>query len=354
MSAEYFEEQRRQLIAAIRANTDQVAAQIGKAALDKRVLGAMAKVPRHEFVPVEAQPYAYLNMPLPIGFDKTISQPLMVAVMTDLLELKSDDVVLEIGTGLGYQAAVLAELAGRVYSVEIIDELAQRAVQRLKRQGYTNIEVRVGNGYSGWPEHAPFDKVIVTAAPDLIPPPLINQLKAGGRMVIPVGLPNAQQLVVAEKDLNGRVKTKEIMRVMFSLLEESDQPAFRRIPMYSPNPRAKRVEFRTPDPSCNGYLAFAAMLMAGLDGIEKRIDPGEPIDKNLYDLPPAEAKAVKSTPGSLQEALDALEADHGFLLRGDVFTKDVIETWLSYKRKKEVDAIALRPHPYEFHLYYDI
>jgi protein-L-isoaspartate(D-aspartate) O-methyltransferase len=114
-----------------------------------------------------------------------------------------------------------------VYSVEIIDELAQQAVQRLKRQGYTNVEVRVGNGYSGWPKHAPFDKVIVTAAPDLIPPPLINQIKAGGRMVIPVGLPEAQHLVVAEKDLNGRVTTKEIMRVMFSLLEESDQPAFR-------------------------------------------------------------------------------------------------------------------------------
>jgi protein-L-isoaspartate(D-aspartate) O-methyltransferase len=227
MSAQYFEEQRRQMIAAIRANTDQVAAQIGKAALDKRVLSAMAKVPRHEFVPVEVQPYAYQNTPLPIGFDKTISQPLMVAVMTDLLELKPDDVVLEIGTGLGYQAAVLAELAGRVYSVEIIDELAQRAVQRLKRQGYTNIKVRVGNGYSGWPEHAPFDKLIVTAAPDLIPPPLINQLKAGGRMVIPVGLPNAQQLVLGEKDLNGRVKTKEIMGVMFSLLEGSDQPTFR-------------------------------------------------------------------------------------------------------------------------------
>ena len=227
MSIEYFEEQRRQLIAAIRANTDQVAAQIGKTALDERVLGAMAKVPRHEFVPVEVQPYAYLNMPVPIGFDKTISQPLMVAVMTDLLELKPDDVVLEIGTGLGYQAAVLAELAGRVYSVEIIDDLAQRAVRRLKRQGYTNIEVHVGNGYFGWPEHAPFDKVIVTAAPDLIPPPLINQLKAGGRMVIPVGLPDAQQLVVAEKDLNGRVTTKEIMRVLFSLLEGSDQAAFR-------------------------------------------------------------------------------------------------------------------------------
>jgi glutamine synthetase len=127
-----------------------------------------------------------------------------------------------------------------------------------------------------------------------------------------------------------------------------------RIPMYSPSPRAKRVEFRTPDPSCNGYLAFAAMLMAGLDGIENRLDPGDPVDKNLYDLPPAEAKAVKSTPGSLQQALDALEADHAFLLRGDVFTKDVIETWISYKRKREVDAIALRPHPYEFHLYFDI
>jgi len=124
--------------------------------------------------------------------------------------------------------------------------------------------------------------------------------------------------------------------------------------MYTENPRAKRVEFRTPDPSCNGYLAFAAMLMAGLDGIENRIDPGQPIDKNLYDLPTEQAKSVKSTPGSLQQALDALEADHAFLLRGDVFTKDVIENWLIYKREKEVDAIALRPHPYEFHLYYDI
>ena len=127
-----------------------------------------------------------------------------------------------------------------------------------------------------------------------------------------------------------------------------------RIPMYSSNPRAKRVEFRSPDPSCNGYLAFSAMLMAGLDGIQNRIDPGMPIDKNLYDLPPVEAKEVKSTPGSLEQALDALEADHEFLLRGDVFTKDVIETWLAFKRDKEIDAIRLRPHPYEFHLYYDI
>ncbi len=125
--------------------------------------------------------------------------------MTDLLELKPDDAVLEIGTGLGYQAAVLAELASRVYSVEIIDELAQRAIRRLKQQGYTNVEVRTANGYAGWPEHPPFDKMIVTAAPDLIPPPLINQLKAGARMVIPVGLLGAQQLVIVKKDFNGKV-----------------------------------------------------------------------------------------------------------------------------------------------------
>ena len=146
MSVQYFEEQRREMVAAIRTIADHLAAEVGKTGLDERVLRAMAKVPRHEFVPVEVLPYAYANTPLPIGFNKTISQPLMVAVMTDLLELKPDDVVLEIGTGLGYQAAVLAELAGRVYSVEIIDELGQRAIQRLKRQGYSNVEVRIGNG----------------------------------------------------------------------------------------------------------------------------------------------------------------------------------------------------------------
>jgi protein-L-isoaspartate(D-aspartate) O-methyltransferase len=215
------------MIAAIRVIAKHLVAEIGKTALDDRILRAMAKVPRHEFVPIELQPYAYLNRPLPIGFDKTISQPLMVAVMTDLLAVRPDDAVLEIGTGLGYQSAVLAELAGRVYTVEIIDELAQRAVQRLKQEGHTSVEVRVGNGYFGWPEHAPFDKVIVTAAPDLIPPPLINQLKSGARMVIPVGLPDAQQLVVVDKDVNGRIKTKEIMQVLFSLLEGPDEPAFR-------------------------------------------------------------------------------------------------------------------------------
>jgi len=226
MSVTRFQDERREMIAAIKVIAQHLAGEIGKTSLDDRVLMAMAKVPRQEFVPIEIQPYAYLNRPLPIGFDKTISQPLMVAVMTDLLELKPDDTVLEIGTGLGYQSAVLAELASKIYTVEIIDELAQPAVQRLKQEGYTNVEVRVGNGYFGWPEHAPFDKVMVTAAPDLIPPPLINQLKAGGRMVIPVGLPDAQRLVLVEKDVSGKVRTKEIMQVLFSLLEGPDEPVF--------------------------------------------------------------------------------------------------------------------------------
>ena len=215
------------MVAAIRTIAQHLAAEIGKPALDDRVLRAMAKVPRQEFVPVEVMPDAYLNRPLPIGFDKTISQPLIVAVMTDLLELRPDDVVLEVGTGLGDQSAVLAELAGKVYSVEIIEELARPAVQRLKREGYSNVDVKVGNGFFGWPEHAPFDKVIVTAAADLIPPPLINQLRTGGRMVIPVGLPDAQQLIIADKDLNGRVATKQIMQVLFSLLEGSDERPLR-------------------------------------------------------------------------------------------------------------------------------
>src|SRR5579863_1188687 len=139
MSAAPFEKQRQEMIEAIRVLAPHLADEIGKMALDDRVLRAIAKVPRHEFVPIEVQPYAYLNRPLPIGFDKTISQPLMVAVMTDLLELKPEDVVLEVGTGLGYQSAVLAELAGKVYTMELIDELAQRAGQRLKREGYSNV-----------------------------------------------------------------------------------------------------------------------------------------------------------------------------------------------------------------------
>jgi glutamine synthetase len=127
-----------------------------------------------------------------------------------------------------------------------------------------------------------------------------------------------------------------------------------RIPVYTENPTSKRVEFRPPDSSCNGYLAFAAMLMAGLDGIRNKIDPGSPVDKDIYELSPQEAASIATVPGSLEKAIDALEADNEYLLEGDVFTKDVIEVWIDYKREKEIDPLRLRPHPYEFYLYFDI
>src|SRR5947208_16231935 len=222
MSAKDFDILRQQMLVEISAGTFHVSNVLGKTTLDERVLTAMGKVPRHEFVPVELQPYAYANIPLPIGFEKTISQPFIVALMTDLLDIGAEETVLEIGTGLGYQAAILAQLARKVYSIEIIEELASQAKQRLRQQGCTNIELKIANGYHGWSEHAPFDKVIVTAAPDLIPPPLIHQLKAGGKMVIPAGLPNTQQLIVAEKLANGRMTMKEILPVRFSQLEGTE------------------------------------------------------------------------------------------------------------------------------------
>jgi len=217
-----FEDLRRQMIAVIAAQAVFASGEIGKAALAPRVLEAMAKVPRHEFVPAEVRAYAYADSPLPIGCSKTISQPFIVALMTDLLDLKPQDAVLEVGTGLGYQAAILSALVQRVYSVEIIEELARQARQRLARQGCANVELRLGNGYHGWPEHAPYDKVIVTAGADLVPAPLLHQLKPGGRMVIPTGLPDSQQLVLVEKDAGGRIKVKEILRVRFSLLEGAE------------------------------------------------------------------------------------------------------------------------------------
>jgi protein-L-isoaspartate(D-aspartate) O-methyltransferase len=213
------------MLVEVAAETIYVSARIGKAALAKPVMEAMGNVPRHEFVPLELQGYAYVNSPLPIGCDKTISQPFIVALMTDLLGLEATDAVLEIGTGLGYQAAILAQLVRKVYSVEIIEELAREAEQRLGRLGYKNIELKLGDGYFGWPEYAPFDKVIVTAAPDLIPPPLIEQLKPGGRMVIPAGLPKAQQLLLLTKQGNGQLAITEMLPVRFSTLEggESSQ-----------------------------------------------------------------------------------------------------------------------------------
>ena len=190
----------------------------GRDMLGEAVMAALGRVPRHEFVPVEMKLHAYLDSPLPIGHGKTISQPFIVGLMTDLLELNDGHKVLEIGTGLGYQAAVLAELAEEVYTVEIVEELAQEGKQRLEASGYSNIQFRVGDGNQGWPEHAPFDRIIATAAPDLMPPALLGQLKAGGRMIIPAGLEDEQQLMLVEKNGDGRISTREILPVRFSTL----------------------------------------------------------------------------------------------------------------------------------------
>jgi len=222
MSDDEFALLRQRMLAEISAQAVFACARLGKAALSPRVMDVMGRVPRHEFVPMELRTYAYADTPLPIGFGKTISQPFIVAVMTDLLDVQSTDTVLEIGTGLGYQSAILGLLAQRVYSVELIEELAAQARHRLARQGHANVEVRIGNGCSGWPKRAPFDKVIVTAAPELIPPALIYQLKPGGKMVIPAGLPDEQQLILVEKDAGGSVSTREIFAVMFSLLEDAE------------------------------------------------------------------------------------------------------------------------------------
>jgi protein-L-isoaspartate(D-aspartate) O-methyltransferase len=222
MSDDEFALLRQRMLAEISAQAVFACARLGKAALSPRVMDVMGRVPRHEFVPMELRTYAYADTPLPIGFGKTISQPFIVAVMTDLLDVQSTDTVLEIGTGLGYQSAILGLLAQRVYSMELIEELAAQARHRLARQGHGNVEVRIGNGCSGWPQRAPFDKVIVTAAPELIPPALIYQLKPGGKMVIPAGLPDEQQLILVEKDVGGSVSTREIFAVMFSLLEDAE------------------------------------------------------------------------------------------------------------------------------------
>jgi protein-L-isoaspartate(D-aspartate) O-methyltransferase len=180
------------------------------------VLRAMGLVPRHEFVPERHKAEAYADRPLPIGFGQTISQPFVVAVMTNLLRVGKDDVALEIGTGSGYQAAVLADLARRVYTIEIIPGLAESAADRLRRLGFSNVETRAGDGYYGWEDAAPFDAIVVTAAATGIPPPLIRQLTPGGRMVIPVGAPFAlQYLTLVELDAQRRASTRQLLPVAF-------------------------------------------------------------------------------------------------------------------------------------------
>jgi protein-L-isoaspartate(D-aspartate) O-methyltransferase len=182
-----------------------------------RVLAAMTKVPRHEFVPEHLADAAYEDHPLPIGYSQTISQPYIVALMTELLQLEPGEKILEVGTGSGYQAAILAEVGAQVYSIEILEPLAKTSAELLQRLGYTNIHVKAGDGYLGWPEHAPYDAIVVTAAADRrVPPPLVEQLKSGGRLVIPVGDGQPQQsLLLVEKGTDGNVTTHNVAPVMF-------------------------------------------------------------------------------------------------------------------------------------------
>jgi protein-L-isoaspartate(D-aspartate) O-methyltransferase len=208
--------ERQKLLKAIEQDVRDTEIYIGKSRFDPAVMQAMGKVARHAFVPEEYRYYSYENRPLPIGHGQTISQPYIVALMTDLLSPGPTDKALEVGTGSGYQAAILAELVDKVYSIEIIDELADQAASVLKQQGYTNVRTRTGDGYYGWPEQAPFDVIVVTAAAGHIPPPLIKQLKPGGRMVIPVGSRfMTQQLVLVLKDEEGKVTTRQLLPVMF-------------------------------------------------------------------------------------------------------------------------------------------
>jgi len=189
---------------------------IGKNSFDDRVMAAMKNVPRHEFLPADLRYCAYDNGPAPIGSGQTISQPYIVALMSDLLNTKPSDIILEIGTGSGYQAAILSQLVQQVYSVEIIEDLAATARKRLNKLGYNNVEVRNDDGYFGWQEHAPYDGVIVTAAAPHIPPSLIDQLRPGARLVIPVGFPYSyQELMVVEKRANGEIETEKVLGVSF-------------------------------------------------------------------------------------------------------------------------------------------
>jgi protein-L-isoaspartate(D-aspartate) O-methyltransferase len=221
MTEAHFATLRRHMVEVVAIHAELAAEAVGKAALDGRVLAAMARVPRHRFVPAPLAPLAYQDTPLPIGFGKTISQPFLVALMTDLLDPRADEAVLEVGTGLGYQAAVLARLARRVWSVEVVEEfaLAAEALLRELGGGGGDVAVRVGDGSRGWAEHAPFDKILVAAAAEAVPSALVEQLKPGGRMVLPLGGEEAQRLAVVDKDAAGRVATRALLPVRFGRLE---------------------------------------------------------------------------------------------------------------------------------------
>jgi protein-L-isoaspartate(D-aspartate) O-methyltransferase len=210
---------RRHMVEMIAIHADLASDEIGRAVLDERVMAAMRKVPRHLFVPAPLAAYAYQDTPLPIGFDKTISQPFIVALMTDLLSPQPNEKVLEVGTGLGYQTAILAELADHVWSIEIVEEFASVARELLQQLGYADIEIRVGDGSRGWREHAPFDKILVTAAADKAPAGLLDQLKPGGRLIMPIGPEEMQRLTVIDKDEDGQARVHGLLPVRFSRLE---------------------------------------------------------------------------------------------------------------------------------------
>lgn len=215
-NADAYERPRARMIDEIAADAAFTGSMTGRRGFKSEVTNVMGRVPRHEFVEPKLAKHAYENRPLPIGHGQTISQPYIVALMTDILDLQADDVVLEIGTGSGYQAAVLAELVRAVYTIEIIAPLQTAATERLKRLGYGNVSTRVGDGYYGWPDKGPFDAIIVTAAASQIPPPLIDQLKPGAKMVIPVGgLFFTQQLMLVEKKLDGSVTNRHLLPVAF-------------------------------------------------------------------------------------------------------------------------------------------
>jgi protein-L-isoaspartate(D-aspartate) O-methyltransferase len=215
-SVDPFEKKRRAMVREIEAEVLETSLYLGKKNLDPRVMEALARVPRHEFVLPGQRRHAYENRPLPIGHGQTISQPYIVAIMTDLLEVKPTDRVLEVGTGSGYQAAILSELAANVYTIEIIKPLGQKAKNKLQSPEYDNVKIRIEDGYYGWKENAPYDAIIVTAASSHVPPPLIGQLKEGGRMIIPVGSRFlTQQLLLIKKDAKGKIFTRQVLPVRF-------------------------------------------------------------------------------------------------------------------------------------------
>ena len=211
-----FEDERRAMVADIRVIARNVGPVAGKSAIGPDVLDVMERIPRHLFVPEGVRSHAYEDRPLPIGFGQTISQPYIVALMTDLLDLKGGEAVLEVGTGSGYQAAVLAHLVRRVNTIEIVPELAEISARRFEALGYMSVSRRQGDGYYGWPEKAPFDAIVVTAAASHVPPPLIAQLKPGGRMIIPLGNHFfTQVLMIVEKGRDGAVRTRQLLPVRF-------------------------------------------------------------------------------------------------------------------------------------------